>query len=78
MIDINSTLVIYPNPTLTHLNIDTGLEIREITIIDITGKLIKTIKQNTNDINVADLSNGIYFLKLVTDEGTITKKFVKQ
>jgi hypothetical protein len=37
-----------------------------------------TIKENTNIINVADLTDGIYFINLVTDERTITKKFVKQ
>ncbi len=37
-----------------------------------------SIKQNTNVINVTDLSDGIYFIKLITDEGTVTKKFVKQ
>jgi hypothetical protein len=52
--------------------------ISEIKIIDITGKTIQTIQQNRNTINVADLSNGIYFIKLITNEKTITKKFVKQ
>ena len=73
-----SKLNLYPNPTSIQLTIDTELEISETTIIDITGKNIRSIKQNTNTINVADLSKGIYFIKLVTDEGTITKKFVKQ
>ncbi|MBI2280655.1 MAG: T9SS type A sorting domain-containing protein, partial [Bacteroidetes bacterium] len=69
---------IYPNPTLSQLTIDTELDISEIIIVDITGKTIKTIKQNTNSVNVANLSNGIYFIKVITDEKTITKKFVKQ
>jgi uncharacterized repeat protein (TIGR01451 family) len=69
---------IYPNPTSNQFTIDTELEISEITIIDITGKNIRTIKQNTKTINVADLSNGIYFIQLITEERTITKKFVKQ
>lgn len=69
---------IYPNPTSTELNIDTELEISEITIIDITGKIILTAKQNTKVVNVADLSNGIYFIKLFTGEKIITRKFVKQ
>ncbi|MBE7440905.1 MAG: T9SS type A sorting domain-containing protein [Flavobacteriales bacterium] len=78
IIDINSTLVIYPNPASTQLTIETGLEISQITIIDITSKTIKTIKQNSRVINVSDLSNGIYFIRVITDKGTITQKFVKQ
>jgi hypothetical protein len=75
---LENSLSVYPNPTSNQLSIDTELEINEITIIDITGKLIKTTKQNTSTINVADLSNGIYFIKIITDKGTLTKKFVKQ
>ena len=65
----------------TFIGSNSGLIItqsNEIKIIDITGKLIKTIKQNTNVLNVADLSNGIYFIKFITDERTITQKFVKR
>jgi PKD repeat protein len=69
---------IYPNPTSSQLTIKTELEINEINIIEITGKVIKTIKQNTTSLNVADLPSGIYFIKLITNNNTITKKFVKQ
>ena len=69
---------IYPNPTSNQLLIDTELDIREIEIIDITGKIIMTTKENTTTINVVNLTTGIYFIKLITDEKTITKKFVNQ
>jgi len=68
---------IYPNPTSHQLSVDTELAINEINVIDITGKTIKTINQNTNTLDVADLTAGIYFIKLITNERTITKKFVK-
>ncbi|NRA87261.1 MAG: T9SS type A sorting domain-containing protein, partial [Rhizobiales bacterium] len=51
---------IYPNPTSNQLTIDTELEVSEINIIDITGKIIMTTKRNTNTINVTTLSDGIY------------------
>jgi hypothetical protein len=70
---------IYPNPTSFQLNIvNNMLLVNKIIIIDITGKIIMTTKGNTKTINVADLSDGIYFIILVSDENTITKKFVKQ
>ena len=77
-LELNSEVNIYPNPTSNLLSIETELDINEINIIDITGKMIITTKQNTNTINVVDLSNGIYFIKLITDEKTIIKKIVKQ
>ena len=77
-IDLNSKVNIYPNPTSNHISIDTELNISEINIIDITGKIVMITKENTNTINIVNLSDGIYFIKLTTDERIITKKFVKQ
>ncbi len=74
----SNKIILYPNPTSNQLTINSELKINEITIIDIAGKSIKTPKPTTNTINVSNLSSGIYFIKLITDEGTITKKFVKQ
>jgi PKD repeat protein len=76
--ELNSGINVYPNPTSNQLTVDTELKLSKITIIDITGKMIMTTKGNTNTINVADLSDGIYFIQLITEEITITKKFVKQ
>jgi len=73
-----SNFVIYPNPTSNQLTIDTELKISNLKIIDISGKTIKKKTTDLNIINVADLSDGIYFIKLITEEITITKKFVKQ
>ncbi|PCI96237.1 MAG: hypothetical protein COB15_11125 [Flavobacteriales bacterium] len=75
---LNSVINIYPNPTSNQLTIDTELKLSEITIFDITGKIIMTTNGNTNTINVTALSDGIYFIKIITEERTITKKFVKQ
>lgn len=76
---VNSTISIYPNPTSNQLNIlNNGLTLNQINIIDITGKKIKTINNNVTSINVADLSPGIYFVELITEEGSTIQKFVKQ
>ena len=76
--DIYNSISIYPNPTTSQLSIVTKLEISEIVIVDIEGKTILRTNHNTNSINTANLSNGIYFIKMVSGKKTITKKFVKQ
>jgi hypothetical protein len=75
---LKNDVYIYPNPTSTQLFIDTKIAIKEITIVNTTGKLVKSLTLNSNVIDVTDLSNGVYFIKLTTNEGLITKKFVKQ
>jgi PKD repeat protein len=69
---------IYPNPTSTKLIIDTELEVERITIADITGKQIQSIFPNSKVLNVEDLSNGIYFIKIEGENQSIIRKFVKQ
>jgi len=68
---------IYPNPTSSHLIIDTELTLIEISISTLSGKTISTFSKNLNSLNVIDLQSGIYFLRIITDDRTITKKFVK-
>jgi hypothetical protein len=68
---------LYPNPTSSILTIDTDLKIQKINIIDITGKNVKSFTPKTNTFNVSDLSNGIYFITIIGEGNSITKKFVK-
>lgn len=75
---MNALVRIYPNPTSTLLTIDTELVIKEVVVIDITGQIIKSVVPKANKIDVSDLSNGIYFIKVVGEEQTIILKFVKQ
>ena len=76
--NIYNNILIYPNPTTSQLSIVTTLEISEIAILDIEGKIISKIIPNSNTINTANLSNGVYFIKIVSGENTYTTKFVKQ
>ena len=78
--EYNTTeLSIYPNPTINTLTIKSyELNISKIEIIDLTGKLVKTITSDLNSLNVADLQTGIYFIRIITDQETFTKKFAKQ
>ena len=58
-----NTLSIYPNPVETILNIN-GLEKAEIAqVLDVTGKTVITCA-TTGELNVSNLSSGIYILKV--------------
>ncbi|WP_339887662.1 choice-of-anchor J domain-containing protein [uncultured Flavobacterium sp.] len=73
---------IYPNPAnnVLNLSVKNGLAINEITMVDINGRTVKTITNSLNsemEINVSDLTSGVYMLNVKTDEGVATSKFVK-
>jgi len=77
---------IYPNPTNGELTITTTnlLMAQDISIYDINGKLVKSVSKeeigvlnNTKSFKTNLESSGVYFLKITSDEGVITKKVVK-
>ena len=82
---INTEPLVYPNPVNNQLFISTHLLNRAtipIEIYDITGKRVvsKTYNATTNEIKVdlSELVNGLFILKIVTPENTYNYKIVKQ
>ncbi len=71
-------VLLYPNPLSAQLNIDASSDFKSIEVFDITGDNVKTIDPSILSVSIADLPEGTYFLQLQTDNGVITKSFVKQ
>lgn len=72
---------LYPNPakeTIT-LNLANNSLFSSYSIIDISGKIltIQNLTDSTNVIDVSQLANGFYILKLDGDRISTTKKFIK-
>lgn len=73
-------LSIYPNPAKSILNINGyGKTISQVRIFDLTGKTV-LLKQSLtqNNINVRELTEGIYFVEIKTGETIEIIKFLKQ
>ena len=68
---------IYPNPATSQLTLNTTEQIQRISILNITGKTVKTIVSNNSTIDVSDLTKGIYFLQIQTGNGIANSKFIK-
>jgi serine protease AprX len=74
--ETNNVVCLYPNPTDQFLYI-TGIEnILDISIFDMTGRLVKQLKGNNYEINVSELNGGIYYCKIQFDSKTYTKKII--
>jgi hypothetical protein len=66
---------VYPNPTTDKVFVETqNIVIQSITVLDIAGKMIEKINQNT-PLSIKTV--GTYFLKIETDKGTVMKKVVR-
>jgi len=82
-LDNLSTIKAFPNPA-THALTLIGLNIEKttsFTITDITGKVVLTPRNQASiqqKIDISSLANGIYFLKVNSNNAEKTIKFVKQ
>ena len=79
--ELATSFRIYPNPANDKLFIVTEIEVNEVVVYDVYGRqqVNKTTKQQGGVvINVADLSSGVYFVMIKTDEGVVTKRFMKR
>lgn len=73
-----ATLKIYPNPASEFFYVDTELSDFSLSIFNQMGQTVRTCK-NMHQINVADLANGIYTIKLESEnEIYITKLIISK
>ncbi len=73
-------VLLYPNPASEYLyvTISESMTITNLYVYNMEGQLIKTVKGNVSSINIAELSKGMYFIRIHTDKGFVVRKFVKR
>ena len=81
------SLQVYPNPTTVILNLIQEIadqarnNVRSIEIFDVYGRNVfshKSIMSPETTIDISYFSAGIYFVKVITEQGEVMKKVVKQ
>ena len=79
--NINS-ISIYPNPTKDLLNIVSPLiGITNIDVFDLLGRMMKSIQINNQgnyQLDMSELETSMYFVMINTNEGSITKRVIKE
>ena len=70
-----SNLNIYPNPTTGTLNLSTIAQ--RVEVYSQIGSLM-AVYENVNQINISNLAEGIYFLRVTMPEGVAVRKVVKR
>ena len=78
----NANLInIYPNPATNILNITGLLNVENIRLLDVTGKVITRINEvpsNSLTIDLTHVSQGLYFLQVKTNGKVQSFKIIKQ
>ena len=71
---------LYPNPAndLLHLQPNTVVSVNSVSIYNVVGQLLKVVTAPIQHIDVSDLKPGNYFIRITTDKGTASSRFVKK
>jgi hypothetical protein len=73
---------LFPNPTNDFVTISNSenISVNSISITDLNGRVVKqnTYSNGTNvQVNISDLSSGVYMMNITSDKGSVTKKIIK-
>ena len=71
---------IYPNPTDHLLMVKCNAELQQLTITDLSGKIVQTVScaGNETTINLEHCPAGIYLVNIQTDRGSEVSRVVKK
>ncbi|MEI6755373.1 MAG: leucine-rich repeat domain-containing protein, partial [Paludibacter sp.] len=74
----NEKIKIYPNPVIESFRIDGIDGNATLRLTDMDGKLlIEQMIQKSDFVSVGKLPKGVYFVRLITNEGVVEKKVIK-
>ncbi len=79
--DENRTyLLLYPNPVTNSLTVQTAEEVETLRIYGANGAVVKQFNnvKNGSSLDVSALKPGMYIAAFTTDEGIITRMFIKK
>lgn len=70
---------VYPNPTSSFIHLKSGNSlITKIELLNSLGQSIKIIESQFDTIDITDLSDGLYIMKIDSKLGTLTKRIIKK
>lgn len=74
-------LSVYPNPTNSELNVElNNASVKSIMILDLTGRVVSSVNSDSQvtKVNMSNLANGVYYVRISSDNATSVVKVVKQ
>ena len=84
---LENSITLFPNPANDVVNVQctmNNVQLESVEVIDVYGKVVRSVVWANNyspmpiRINVSGLANGMYFVRVTTDEGVATKTFIKK
>lgn len=80
---LSASIKLYPNPAndVINLSASNNLSLTKLEVIDINGRLIMSVPIENitkKEINISELSKGLYLINIYSIDGMVTKKIIKE
>ncbi|WP_136480696.1 T9SS type A sorting domain-containing protein [Cognatitamlana onchidii] len=77
---LSHSVKVYPNPANDVITITTkNIDITSISLYSVLGEQVLSGLALKNDrLNISELSRGVYFMKINSDQGSVTKRIIKK
>ena len=82
---LQNSVSLYPNPAKEVVNVQCTMNNVQwdgaiVEVYDVYGKLLQTVEMSSKitTLNVSGLADGMYFVRVTTEAGSVTKTFVKR
>lgn len=78
--DYKNKLTLFPNPTSNLVYYNTIENVKQIRVLNATGKIYKTLNVDsyTNSIDLTNLPKGVYYVQFQTEQYIYTTKIIKE
>jgi len=76
-----SSTSLYPNPTTGVFKVQNSkFRIQSVEVYDVYGKLMSSVEVNDNTatLDATSYASGVYFARIITEKGVVTKRIVKK
>lgn len=72
-------IILYPNPAKSTVSFKNADKIKSIDIYESTGRKVRSVKLEGDNINVSDLKSGSYYLEMTLQDGSLSfEKLIKE
>ena len=71
-------ITVYPNPVSDYLNINSESDVVSIQIFNLTGSRMMEINDNVKSVDLSGLSNSVYIIRVVTENGTLQQRIINR
>ena len=78
---VEANVTVAPNPTTGVVKVSSSkFQVSGVDVYDVYGKLLNTMTVNdgTVEVDLGQYAAGVYFLRVSTDNGVVTKRVVKK